>query len=68
MKLINAFVFAFSATSLAWSISKPVQYVLDAGVEEDSYLIELSPGETKWIKEHEKWSLRRVGPVACLFN
>jgi leucyl aminopeptidase len=29
-------------------------------VEPDEYLIELSPGETRWIKEDEKWELRRV--------
>jgi leucyl aminopeptidase len=28
--------------------------------ERDEYLIELSPGETRWIKEDEKWELRRV--------
>ncbi|KAF1843440.1 leucine aminopeptidase 1 [Cucurbitaria berberidis CBS 394.84] len=28
-------------------------------VEPDEYLIELSPGETRWITEDEKWSLRR---------
>lgn len=29
-------------------------------VEPDEYLIELSPGETRWITEDEKWALRRV--------
>jgi leucyl aminopeptidase len=29
-------------------------------VEPDEYLIELSPGETRWIKEAEKWELRKV--------
>lgn len=28
--------------------------------EPDEYLIELAPGETKWITEDEKWALRRV--------
>ena len=28
--------------------------------EPEEYLIELSPGETRWIKEDEKWELRRV--------
>jgi hypothetical protein len=31
-----------------------------AVAEPDEYLIELSPGETRWIKEDEKWELRRV--------
>ncbi|KAF2242905.1 leucine aminopeptidase 1 [Trematosphaeria pertusa] len=29
--------------------------------EADEYLIELAPGETKWITEDEKWALRREG-------
>ena len=29
-------------------------------VEPDEHLIELSPGETRWIKEAEKWELRKV--------
>ena len=28
--------------------------------EPDEYLIELSPGETRWVTEDEKWALRRV--------
>jgi hypothetical protein len=28
---------------------------------EDQYLIELHPGETRWVTEDEKWALRRVG-------
>lgn len=31
--------------------------------ESDQYLIELSPGETRWVTEDEKWALRRV----CIF-
>lgn len=29
--------------------------------EPDEYLIELSPGETRWVTENEKWELRKVG-------
>ncbi|RMZ81402.1 hypothetical protein DV738_g2286, partial [Chaetothyriales sp. CBS 135597] len=29
--------------------------------EEASYLIEISPGETKWVREEEKWELKRNG-------
>lgn len=29
-------------------------------VEPDEYLIELSPGETRWVTEDDKWALRRV--------
>lgn len=26
----------------------------------EKYLIELSPGNTRWVTEEEKWALRRV--------
>lgn len=29
-------------------------------VEPEKYLIELAPGETRWVTEDEKWELRRV--------
>lgn len=28
----------------------------------EKYHIELSPGETRWVTEDEKWELRRVRP------
>jgi leucyl aminopeptidase len=28
--------------------------------EQEKFLIELGPGETRWITEDEKWELRRV--------
>jgi len=28
----------------------------------EKYHIELSPGETRWVTEEEKWELRRVRP------
>ncbi|WYZ46362.1 hypothetical protein EsH8_IX_000587 [Colletotrichum jinshuiense] len=32
-----------------------------AGSEPDKYLIELAPGDTRWVTEEEKWELRRNG-------
>ena len=29
--------------------------------ESERYLIELAPGETRWVTENEKWALRREG-------
>lgn len=29
-------------------------------LNEEKYLIELGPGETRWITEDEKWELKRV--------
>jgi len=32
-----------------------------AAAEDDGlYLVELSPGKTRWVTENEKWELRRV--------
>lgn len=31
----------------------------------EQFLIELSPGKTRWVTEDEKWELRRV---SCLFS
>lgn len=31
----------------------------------EKYLIELSPGNTQWVTEEEKWDLRRVR-LSCL--
>lgn len=37
------------------------QVVLDQSSQaDDRYLIELSPGETRWVTEDDKWVLRRV--------
>lgn len=30
------------------------------GAEAPRYLIELAPGDTRWVSEEEKWELRRV--------
>jgi len=38
----------------------PLQIPQPTIEEPDEYLIELSPGETRWIKEDEKWELRKV--------
>ena len=36
------------------------QTVLGGSSADDRYLIELAGGEQRWIKEDEKWSLKRV--------
>lgn len=55
-----------SAVALAAAVATPkdpqivlqnLQVTID---EPDQYLIELSPGETRWVTEDEKWALRRV--------
>ncbi|MCJ1264159.1 Leucine aminopeptidase 1 [Lobaria immixta] len=52
------------ATTLvtAVTIATPDQAALRLGPTSDGqYLIELSPGETIWVAEEEKWELRRKG-------
>jgi leucyl aminopeptidase len=36
------------------------QVVLNADAAEEQYLVELAPGDTRWVTEDEKWELRRV--------
>lgn len=31
-------------------------------VSQEKFLIELQPGETRWVTEEEKWVLKRVRP------
>jgi len=59
-----ASILALNAASLVLSSSVqnriPQQEPLQQP-DNDRYLIELSPGETRWITEDEKWVLRRQG-------
>ncbi|KAI4257240.1 MAG: hypothetical protein LQ352_001738 [Teloschistes flavicans] len=50
---------ALAAVAVSSFIPGNEQEVFDA--EEARYLIELAPGETRWIVEEEKWVLRRKG-------
>ena len=43
------------------------QVVLNA-VDEELYLIELAPGDTKWVTEDDKWELRRVSNLRVLVD
>ncbi|KAL9040597.1 MAG: hypothetical protein Q9180_001812 [Flavoplaca navasiana] len=51
---------AFTTLAIAASLTSNDQHPLGVGTNERC-LIELSPGETKWIVEDEKWPLRRDG-------
>ena len=59
MKFCSLAVVGLSTTVLALSISEPDQTIL-GNHDQDLYLVELSPGETRWVAEDEKWALRRV--------
>ena len=60
MKLILFIAACCSTSALALSIPWLNQVRLGNGAVAERYLVELGPGETRWIKEDEKWELRRV--------
>jgi len=62
MKLIvhGLMLAGLSIIAAASSLSQPKQAVFGIDNAIDRYLIELAPGETRWIREDEKWALRRV--------
>jgi len=59
MKIISTLL-TFAAAVSALSLLEPDQAVLGDDASLERFLIELGPGDTKWISEDEKWSLRRV--------
>ncbi|KAL8905517.1 MAG: hypothetical protein Q9207_002578 [Kuettlingeria erythrocarpa] len=53
---------AFAATTTAGSVTSKInQKVLESYTESTKYLIELAPGQTRWVEEDDKWALRREG-------
>ncbi|KAL8927488.1 MAG: hypothetical protein Q9208_002293 [Pyrenodesmia sp. 3 TL-2023] len=52
---------AFAAATAASLVTRKDQQVLGSNTEVERYLIELAPGETRWIDEDDKWALRREG-------
>ena len=60
MKYINLLAVSLATTTTALSILNPNQAVLGDSPEVERYLIELEPGETRWVTEDEKWALKRV--------
>jgi leucyl aminopeptidase len=68
MKLTTLSLLSLSAAAVSGRFiesHEQDQIVLQSSTDVDSYLIELSPGETRWVTEEEKWELRRVG---CFFS
>lgn len=57
MKYCSLLAGLLTTTATALSIA---QSVLGEAAEAERYLIELGPGNTRWITEDEKWALRRV--------
>lgn len=63
MKCLSILAVSLAATATALSIARPDQAALGPASEVEKYLIELAPGETRWVTEDEKWALRRVRTV-----
>lgn len=59
MRVISTLCTLATAAS-ALSLLEPDQAVLDDNAQLEQYLIEVAPGDTRWICEDEKWRLRRV--------
>lgn len=61
MKPLLLVVLFVSAVVAGLRRNAPDQVVLGHSSETESrYLIELGPGDTRWIVEEEKWALKRV--------
>lgn len=61
MKYVCAWALVVIAVT-AISIPQSQQTALkdQTTVSDERFLIELTPGETRWVTEDEKWALRRV--------
>ena len=55
MKLFLLLALGATASATVLRIQVPSETVVV-----DRYLIELAPGETRWVTEEDKWALKRV--------
>ena len=63
MKLSTVSLFALSTAAVNARFieeHETNQVILNGGVAEEQFLIELAPGKTRWVSEEEKWELRSV--------
>lgn len=64
MKISSLSLLALSASVISARFVEPHekdQVVINAEqADAQLYLIELTPGETKWVTEEDKWELRRA--------
>ncbi|KAL2837751.1 hypothetical protein BJX68DRAFT_249561 [Aspergillus pseudodeflectus] len=64
MKLSTALALGATASTGTWAYAVPQQDVLEnpnIHHEQEQYLIELAPYETRWVTEEEKWALKLDG-------
>lgn len=55
---------AAQALSIPMLAQQALQRVQSPFSEPERSLIELAPGETKWVTDAEKWELRRVSRIS----
>lgn len=63
MKISTALVLGATASTGAWAYAIPQQDVIEnphIHHEQEKYLIELAPYQTRWVTEEEKWALKLV--------
>jgi len=66
MKHLSLYLGAVATTLCALSAARPqlavqsAEGALQNPIHEERFLLELSPGETRWVSEDEKWELKRV--------
>ncbi|KAH0837236.1 hypothetical protein AYO21_08110 [Fonsecaea monophora] len=65
MRSLQLLVTSLAASAFARSVETHSQHAIipqdDQSSTEELFLIELSPGETRWVEEDEKWELMRNG-------
>ncbi|KAL2810869.1 hypothetical protein BJX63DRAFT_422723 [Aspergillus granulosus] len=64
MKLSTALALGATTSTGAWAFTIPQQDVLEnpnIHHEQEKYLIELAPYDTRWVTEEEKWALKLDG-------
>ena len=61
MKHLHLLAVSFATAVIASAIVYPAQQQpLTDFTAPEKYLVEFGPGDTQWITEDEKWSLKRV--------
>ena len=68
MKYATFFAASLAGTATALTIlsTEQEQAVFGDRIDEEKFLLEFGPGETRWHTEDDKWVLRRVS-IPCFF-
>ncbi|KIX02867.1 uncharacterized protein Z518_08810 [Rhinocladiella mackenziei CBS 650.93] len=64
MKCLSLLPLIAAAVVSALSIDRRYQQIAlekEQPIQQDRYLVEISPGNTLWVSEEDKWALKRIG-------